>query len=108
MKGGVYIINTARGGILDTDVLIEALNSGKIAGAALDVFDTEPPDFVHPLFGMENVILTPHVSFYSVESISDLKRSTAKNVVDVLTGRWPRSVVNREVMGKTRASISNS
>jgi D-3-phosphoglycerate dehydrogenase len=55
---------------------------------------------------MENVILSPHVSFYSEESISELKRRTAKNVSDVLRGRRPGSVVNREVMGKTRATIS--
>jgi D-3-phosphoglycerate dehydrogenase len=55
---------------------------------------------------MDNVVLSPHVGFYSVESISELKRRTAKNVVDVLTGKFPGSVVNREVMAKTRASIS--
>jgi D-3-phosphoglycerate dehydrogenase len=55
---------------------------------------------------MENVILSPHIGFYSEESISELKRRTAKNVSDVLTGRWPVSVVNREVMGKVRAPMT--
>jgi D-3-phosphoglycerate dehydrogenase len=55
---------------------------------------------------MENVILSPHIGFYSEESISELKRRTAKNVADVLTGKWPGSVVNREVKGKVRAPIS--
>jgi D-3-phosphoglycerate dehydrogenase len=55
---------------------------------------------------MENVIFSPHIGFYSEESISELKRRTAKNVSDVLTGRKPYSVVNGEVMGKTRASLS--
>jgi D-3-phosphoglycerate dehydrogenase len=55
---------------------------------------------------MENVILSPHVSFYSEESIKELKRRTAENVVEVLMGKWPKSVVNRNVIGKTRASIS--
>jgi D-3-phosphoglycerate dehydrogenase len=55
---------------------------------------------------MENIVLSPHVGFYSEESISELKRRTTENVVDVLMGKWPRSVVNGEVMAKTRASIS--
>jgi D-3-phosphoglycerate dehydrogenase len=71
----------------------------------LDVLEKEPPDPQNPLLKMENVILSPHVGFYSEESISELKRRTAKNVADVLRGRKPLSVVNREVMGKTRASI---
>jgi len=108
MEKRPLLINTSRGPIVDEKALIQALKEGLISGAGLDVLEKEPPDPLNPLLKMENVILTPHVSFYSVESISDLKRSTAKNVVDVLTGRWPRSVVNREVMGKTRASISNS
>jgi len=55
---------------------------------------------------MENVVLSPHVGFYSEESISELKRRAAKNVSAVLMGRWPGSMVNREVVGKTRATIS--
>jgi D-3-phosphoglycerate dehydrogenase len=55
---------------------------------------------------MENVIIAPHISFYSEESISELKRRTAENVSSVLLGKWPRSVVNQEVKGKTRAVIS--
>ena len=108
MEKRPLLINTSRGPIVDEKALIQALKEGLISGAGLDVLEKEPPDPLNPLLKMENVILTPHVSFYSVESISQLKRSTAKNVVDVLTGRWPRSVVNREVMGKTRASISIS
>jgi len=108
MEKRPLLINTSRGPIVDEKALIQALKEGLISGAGLDVLEKEPPDPLNPLLKMENVILTPHVSFYSVESISQLKRSTAKNVVDVLTGRWPRSMVNREVMGKTRASISIS
>jgi len=107
MEKRPLLINTSRGPIVDEKALIQALKEGLVSGAGMDVLEKEPPDPLNPLLKMENVILTPHVSFYSVESISELKRSTAKNVVDVLTGRWPRSVVNREVMGKTRASISN-
>jgi len=100
-----FLLNTSRGPIVDEKALIQALNEGLISGAGLDVLEKEPPDLLNPLLKMENVILTPHVSFYSVESISELKRRTAKNVSEVLMGRRPNSVVNREVMGKTRASI---
>jgi D-3-phosphoglycerate dehydrogenase len=100
------LINTSRGPIVDEKALIKALEGGSLSGACLDVLETEPPDSQSPLLRMENVILTPHVGFYSEESINQLKRRTAKNVSDVLTGRWPVSVVNREVMGNARAPVS--
>lgn len=100
------IINTSRGPIIDEQALIKALQAGQVSGAGLDVLEKEPPDPASPLLKMENVILTPHVGFYSVASISELKRRTAKNVADVLTGKWPASVVNKEVKGKTRASFA--
>jgi len=81
------------------------LEQGLISGAGLDVLETEPPDSQNRS-QMENVVLSPHMGFYSEESISELKRRTARNVSDVLMGKRPSSVVNREVMGKTRASIS--
>jgi D-3-phosphoglycerate dehydrogenase len=100
------LINTSRGAIVDEDALVRALGEGRISGAGLDVLEKEPPDPKSPLLGMGNVILSPHVSFYSEESIKELKHRTAENVADVLLGRWPRSVVNRDVAGKTRALIS--
>jgi D-3-phosphoglycerate dehydrogenase len=106
MEKKPIIINTSRGPIVDEKALIQALKEGLISGAGLDVLEKEPPDPSNPLLQMDNVILTPHVSFYSVESISELKRRTAKNVSDVLRGRRPGSVANREVMGNTRATIS--
>jgi len=106
MEKKPLLINTSRGPIIDEKALIEALEKGLVSGAGLDVLEKEPPDPQSPLLKMENVILSPHVSFYSEESISELKRRTAKNVSDVLIGRWPRSVVNQEVKGKTRAPIS--
>jgi hypothetical protein len=108
MEKKPIVINTSRGPIIDEKALIKALAEGQISGAGLDVLEKEPPDPENPLLKMNNVILSPHVSFYSVESISELKRRTAKNVSDVLRGRWPISVVNREVIGKTRASIQPS
>lgn len=100
------LINTSRGPIVDEKALLQALEEGLLSGAGLDVLEKEPPDSQSPLLKMETVVLSPHVGFYSVESISELKRRTAKNVADVLMGKWPGSVVNREVVGKTRASIS--
>lgn len=100
------LINTSRGPIIDEKALIQALQEGLINGAGLDVLEKEPPDSKNPMLAMENVIFSPHVGFYSEESISELKRRTAKNVLDVLIGRWPGSVVNQGVKGKTRAFIS--
>lgn len=106
MERKPLLINTSRGPIVNEKALIQALEEGRISGAGLDVLETEPPDSKNPMLKMENVIFSPHVGFYSEESISELKRRTARNVSDVLRGRWPGSVVNQEVMGKTRATIS--
>ena len=106
MEKKPILINTSRGPIIDEKALIQALKEGMISGAGLDVLEKEPPDPQNPLLKMENVILSPHMGFYSEESISELKRRTAKNVSDAITGKWPGSVVNREVKGKTRVLIS--
>ena len=105
MEKKPLLINTSRGPIIDEKAFIQALEEGLISGAGLDVLEKEPPDSKNPLLKMENVILSPHVGFYSEESISELKRRTAKNVSDVLMERWPGSVANPEVLGKTWASI---
>ncbi len=106
MKKKPFLVNTSRGPIIDEKALVWALRESLVSGAGLDVLEKEPPDSQSLLLKMENVVLSPHVGFYSVESISELKRRTAKNVADVLMGKWPGSVVNREVRGKTRAPIS--
>jgi len=105
MEKKPLIINTSRGPIIDEMALIQALTKRQVSGAGLDVLEKEPPDPQNPLLKMENVIIAPHISFYSEESISELKRRTAENVSSVLLGKWPRSVVNQEVKGKTRAVI---
>jgi D-3-phosphoglycerate dehydrogenase / 2-oxoglutarate reductase len=105
MEKRPILINTSRGPIVDETALVQALAEGRVSGAGLDVLEQEPPDPQNPLLMMENVILSPHVGFYSAESISELKRRTAKNVSEVLTGKWPGSVVNRDVIGKTRAPL---
>ena len=108
MKKRPLIVNTSRGPIIDGTALIEALKGGLISGAGLDVLEKEPLDPQSPMLKMENVIFSPHMGFYSEESIRELNRRTAENVADVLLGKWPRSVVNREVTGKTRAGLVSS
>lgn len=100
------IINTSRGPIIAEKALIAALQAGQVSGAGLDVLEKEPPDSASPLMKMGNVVLSPHVGFYSAASISELKRRTARNVAEVLTGKWPAAVVNKEVRGKTRAHFA--
>jgi D-3-phosphoglycerate dehydrogenase len=97
MKRGAYLVNTARGPIIDEAALAEALDAGMLAGAALDVMTQEPPP-ASPLFGRENVIITPHTSFYSEESLVELQVKAAQEVVAVLSGRAPRNPVNPEVV----------
>src|SRR2546428_1302033 len=97
MKPTAYIINTARGAIVDELALAEALDAGRLAGAALDVMPKEPP-VSSPLFGRANVILTPHTSFYSEESLVELQTKAAQEVVAGLTGQPPRNPVNPDVL----------
>ena len=98
MKSTAYVINTARGGIIDTDALYEALTEGWIAGAGLDVLPEEPPNPDDPLLHLGSVIITPHAAFTSEESIYDLEVIAATEVARVLTGRMPASVVNPAVL----------
>jgi D-3-phosphoglycerate dehydrogenase / 2-oxoglutarate reductase len=102
MKPTAYLINCARGAVVDHEALERALRTGTIAGAGLDVFAPEPLPADHPLLALDNVVATPHVAFYSEESIAELARLAATNVADVLVGRRPRWVVNPEVLGPER------
>jgi D-3-phosphoglycerate dehydrogenase len=97
MKPGAYLVNTARGPIVDEAALAEALDAGTVAGAALDVMTQEPPP-PSPLFGRDNVIITPHTSFYSEESLVELQTKAAQEVVAVLSGNAPRNPVNPEAL----------
>ena len=101
MKPTAYLINTARGPIVDEAALADALDAGQVAGAALDVLAQEPPTG-SPLFGRDNIILTPHMSFYSVESLVELQTKAAEEVVRVLTGQAPRNPVNPEALKSRR------
>jgi len=86
MKPSACFINTCRGEVVDTDALLGALQQEWIAATGLDVTEPEPLPAVHPFYEMDNVILTPHVSFYSDASIVDLKEQIASNVLNALTG----------------------
>lgn len=86
MKKTAVIINTARGPIIDEKALIEALENGIIAGAALDVTEEEPISINSPLLDMDNVIITPHSAWYSEEAMVELRQKAAKNIVQVLKG----------------------
>jgi D-3-phosphoglycerate dehydrogenase / 2-oxoglutarate reductase len=93
------VINCARGGIIDEDALHAALTSGKIAGAGIDVFEQEPPPENHPLFGLDNVILSPHTAGMSSEAAIRMAISTARNALAGIDGKHdPSMIVNREVL----------
>ena len=98
MKSTAILINTARGGIVDTTALTTALRNTEIAGAGLDVLETEPPDQNEELLTLDNVVVTPHAAFISEESILDLEVTAATFVAQVLTGELPESVVNPSVL----------
>jgi D-3-phosphoglycerate dehydrogenase len=90
MKRGSVLVNTSRGELVDEAALAAALDSGHLAGAALDVFATEPLPMDSPLRARPNVLLTPHMAFYSEESLHDLQRTAAEEVARVLSGEAPR------------------
>ena len=98
MKPTAYLINTARGGIVDTTALTAALRDGEIAGAGLDVLETEPPEQNEELLTLDSAVVTPHAAFISEESILDLEVTAATYVVEVLTGKLPETVVNPSVL----------
>ena len=100
MKKTAYLINTARGSIIDERNLYVALKERWIAGAALDVMEKEPPDWENILPKLNNLIITPHISFYSEESYVELKTKTAKAVLSVLKGGLPRAMVNPQAANK--------
>jgi len=100
MKPTAFLINVARGKIVNQAALCQALQQGRIAGAALDVLETEPPRPDDPILQLSNVILTPHAAWYSEQSRLDMRRRAVGQVVSVLNGELPYSLVNREVLEK--------
>ncbi|MEP6997898.1 MAG: NAD(P)-dependent oxidoreductase [Betaproteobacteria bacterium] len=102
MRPEAYLINVARGPVVDEVALIEALRSGRIAGAALDVFEQEPVDPGNPLLTMGNVIVTPHSLCWTDECFHNMASTGLSSIVDALAGRKPEFVVNPEVLGHAR------
>lgn len=98
MKPTAFLINTSRGALVDEQALERSLVQGWIAGAALDVLAREPADAENPLLGLDNVIVTPHVAFYSETSVQEVARKAAENVATVLRGDVPKTVVNPQVL----------
>ncbi len=105
MKPTAFLVNCSRGPVVDTDALVRALDAKKIAGCALDTTDPEPLPDPHPLRGRDNVIVTPHVAWYSEQALVGLQAGAPSEVRRVLTGEWPVNVVNRDVKGKNRAGL---
>lgn len=102
MKPSAYVINTSRGPLIDTDALVEALREGRLAGAGLDVLEGEPLPPSHPLYALESVVVAPHAAFYSEESVEELQRRTAEEVVRVAAGEDPRNPVNLQAIAANR------
>ena len=102
MKESAYFINVARGPIVDETALIAALAQGRIAGAALDVFETEPVANDNPLLAMDNVIVTPHSLCWTDECFHNMASTGLSSIVDVLARRAPPFIVNREVLAHPR------
>ena len=99
MKPAAYLINTARGGLVDEKALHDALVSGKLAGAGLDVFEQEPPPVGQSLFGLPNVILAPHVAGVTREAVDRMSEQTARNILSALDGEPIRqNVINQDVL----------
>ncbi len=100
MKPSAFLVDTSRGGVVSEQALYQALKEGWIAGAGLDVLETEPPAKDDPLLQLDNVIITPHYAASSVESTEDLRREVCEAVVSVLSSRWPPAAVNPQVKPK--------
>ncbi len=100
MKPTAYLINTSRGGLVDEAALLEALQRNRVAGAALDVFEPEPPDLSRPLFSDERVLVTPHVAFVSQQSVRQLRTQAMEQVVAVLSGQRPNNVINPQIYSR--------
>ncbi|MCY4475630.1 MAG: C-terminal binding protein [Chloroflexi bacterium] len=105
MMPGSIIVNCARGGIIQEQALADALNSGHLAGAGLDVLEPAPPPDDHPLLATPNIIITPHTAFFSQASTVELERRTAQEALRVLSGNPPENLINPDVLGRSRVGI---
>lgn len=94
IKPGAILVNTSRGGIIDENAAFDALKSGRLGGLGLDAFETEPPEN-SPLFGLDNVVVTPHTGAHTKEATMNMASSAVKNLIDVLSGRDCPYIVNK-------------
>jgi len=100
MKTTAYLVNTARGGIVDEAALYDAVSSGRLAGAGLDVFAQEPPSVPNPLFELPNVVIAPHMAGVTREALDRMSEQTALNILSALDGEPIRqNVINQDVLG---------
>ena len=103
MKPAAVIVNCARGGIVDERALYAALTEGRLRGAGLDVFETEPSPADNPLFRLDNVIVSPHIAGVTVESTIRMSTQTAQNVLDCFDGKLdPAVVINKDVLATAK------
>jgi len=107
MKASAVLVNTSRGAVVDEAALVDALRSGRLRGAGLDVFATEPLPTDHPLLGIPTVTVSGHVGFYSEESIEQMQRDAAEQVVGALEGSVPEFLINREVLERRPGARSS-
>ncbi|HEX6482352.1 MAG TPA: hydroxyacid dehydrogenase [Ktedonobacteraceae bacterium] len=103
MPRGSYLINVARGALIDEAALLDALRSGHLAGAALDVYDPEPPIANHPLFTLPNTICTPHIGSYTVAGVLRMQVMACEQIASALRGERPTNLVNVQVWGQQRS-----
>ena len=98
MKSDSFLINAARGPLIDEDALYTALKTGAIGGAGLDVMVENIPAKNHPLMSLDNIIITPHTAFFSQESTLELEHRAAQEVVSVYKGKMPDNLINKSVL----------
>jgi len=108
MKRGAILVNVARGNIVDTDAICAALLQGHLSGAGLDVTDPEPLPKGHPLHSIPNVIITPHMAWYSEEALWNLRQQIVADVCAARDGRLPQSLINPEVLKSSRFRLRSS
>jgi phosphoglycerate dehydrogenase-like enzyme len=102
MKKSAFLINTGRGELVDEEALYQALTQGIISGAGLDVFDPEPPEQGNPLFGLPNVVVTPHMAAHSEEGLRMMAMMAAEQVLQVLRGERPPHLANPQIWESRR------
>ena len=106
LKRGAMLVNTARGALVDTDALVEAVDSGRLRGAAMDVFDAEPLPDGHPYTRADRIVLSPHIGGATEEALERTAAQTARQVVDVLEGRRPEFLANPDAWDRRRPPAS--